>query len=409
MLQLLPVRDAASLVLFSDLVTEGTSSGDLIGDAVSYPFYQDLRRHNDLFQDLCAFREGEDNVIMHVSGEPETQVGYASLHLVSGNYFDVLDVQAAAGRLLRDSDDRPDAAPVAVMTYGLWKNRFHLDPGVLGKAVVLNGTTFTVAGVTDASFFGERIRSSPDFWVPLSFEPQATTREQSLLSANDHYWLNCMGRLKRGVTLKAAQAAVNAQLHSFYLAQAGTRLSADIRHKVDRVQIALKPGGSGISGLRYRYSKPLTVLMAVVALVLLIACANLAILLLARASARRQEFLCRLALGAASARVFRQVLTESILLSLIGGLAGGGFAWWSVRALVVLLHFDAVVKVKPDPNVLAFSIALSIATGILFGIIPAWQFSRLDLRPGSAKPVSWRARCLLSKSKTWASRAITSS
>jgi FtsX-like permease family protein/MacB-like protein len=278
------------------------------------------------------------------------------------------------------------------MTYSLWKNRFHLDPGILGKTVVLNGTAFTVAGVAAPSFFGERIRKSPDFWVPLSFQPQIMRREPSLLHAMDVYWLNCMGRFKPTVTLRVAQAAVDARLHSFYLAQAGAHPTADTWHKIERAQIMLKPGGGGISGLRYRYSKPLSVLMAVVALVLLIACANIATLLLARASARRQEFTCRLALGAPPTRVLRQVLTESILLALIGGLAGTVFAWWSVKTLVLLQHFDPVVKVEPDPAVLAFTLVLSIVTGILFGIVPAWRFSRLDPRVGNATNVSWHTR-----------------
>jgi predicted permease len=380
MLQLLPVRDPGGLVLFNDDVSEGVTSGDLIGGAVSYPFYRHLLAHNTEFQELCAFRESEDRTVMHVAGEPETEIGYASVHLVSGNYFDVLGVRTAAGRLLNSSDDTPASAPVAVMSYRLWRDRFRLDASVVGRTVVLNGAAFRVAGVTDPSFFGERVRKAPDFWLPLSFQPSVTTRERSMLEANDVYWLNCMGRLRAGHSMLGAQAFVNHQLYSFYLAQAGSHPSAETRDKITRTHIDLKRGGSGISGLRYRYGKPLAVLMAVVALVLLIACANVATLLLARAEARHHEFTCRLALGASRFRVLRQVLTECVLLSLIGGLTGVVFAWWTVHALVYLLHFDPVLEVRPDPAVLAFTLFLSIATGLLFGLLPAWRFSRPHAR-----------------------------
>ena len=192
-----------------------------------------------------------------------------------------------------------------------------------------------------------------------------------------------MGRLKPGVTLEHAQASANLLLHQIYAEQAGAHPSPGTRRKIGEARIELKPGGGGISGLRFLYSKPLHVLLAVVAMVLLIACANIATLLLARASARRAEFMARLALGASRGRLLRQVLTEALLLSVIGGGAGALLAWWGVKLLVLLLDINPVVKVKPDAAVLTFTFLLSLLTGVLFGIFPALQFSRLDPRPGN--------------------------
>jgi hypothetical protein len=262
MLQFLPVRDPGRLVLFNDDISTGVYSGDdFSSNEFSYPSFQYLQLHNDLFVSLCAFRQNTDRVVMHVAGTSEAgPQERASAHLVSGNYFDTLGVNAALGRLFKGSDDTLSAARVAVISYGFWRDRFHLSHSVLGQSVVLNGTVFIIVGVADSSFFGERIESPPDFWLPLSVQPQVLQRDDwsnsraMWLTTRDVYWLNFMGRLKPGINLQTAQAAVNLRLRQFYSEQAGAHLSPDVRRKIENVRVELKPGGGGISGLRYLYS-----------------------------------------------------------------------------------------------------------------------------------------------------------
>jgi macrolide transport system ATP-binding/permease protein len=396
MLRSLPVRDPARLVLFYDGITTGAYSGrDFKSNVFSYPFWQYLQTNNEPFESLAAFRQGNDRVILHIRGSHDTGPSeQAIVHLVSGNYFEVLGVHAAAGRVLTPSDESLAAPRVAILSYPFWRDRFRLDPAILGHEVVLNGTAFAIVGVADREFFGERVQTAPDFWLPLSVQPEILRRE-SWRRSDDIYWLNFIGRMRLGLTLDRAQSAMNLRLHQFYLDQAGGRLSPEASRRIEDTRIQLKPGGGGISGLRYLYSTPLHILIAMVAIVLLITCANIATILLARGLARRQEFLARLALGASRGRLLRQVLTESILLSVIGGIVGAGFAWWGVKALVLFLHVNpVVVKVRPDPTILAFTFALSVLTGILFGIFPALRFSRLKPRsadiPKSAAIGKWR-------------------
>ena len=391
MLQNLPVRDPGRLVLYYDGVSTGVYSGDgFSSNMLSFPLWEYLKAHNKSFIGMSAFRQGVDRVTMHIaeysgSGPRER----ATAHLVSGNYFGVLGVNPAIGRVLRQSDDTPAANPVAVISYNFWRDRFRLDRNITGKVVVLNGTSFSIVGVAAREFFGERVESPPDFWVPLSFQPQML-QEKSWLSARDVNWLNMIGRLAPGDTLRSAEAALNVQVHRFNAELAGPHPTPETRRKMDNVYVSLKPGGSGISWLRFQYSEPLHLLMAVVGVVLLIACANIATLLLARDAARRPEFLARLALGASPLRLLRQVLTESILLSVIGGIAGALFAWWGVKMLTHLLQVSPVVKIRPDPLVLAFTVGISLLTGVIFGVIPAIRSSRIEPRPGNAfRPAGW--------------------
>jgi predicted permease len=376
LLRMLPVQHPEQLVMLDQ---QGPTQGKVENDnSFSYPMYKDFRDRSPVFSGVLArFPLG-----MSVSYRGQTEL--ASGDLVSGNYFEVLGVRAWAGRTFTQDDDRtPGAHPVAFLTHGYWQRRFGGDRAILNQTLVINGHALTVVGIGPPGFSGTEIGRSADVMVPVMMKAQMTPTWNDLDNRRS-WWLNVFARLKPGVTLTQADAAMNVLYRQIEAEEVKGIQGWDqkLRDRFINKHLDILPGGKGQSELRRGSSAPLKVLMWMVGLVLLIACANVANLLIARAAGRQKEIALRLALGARRSQIVRQLLVESLLLAVLGGAAGLLAASWAGDALMKMAPSEAVARsfsITPDLRILGFNFAVAIAAGLLFGMAPALRTTRPNI------------------------------
>ena len=383
-LRVLPVRNPQELV---QMHWDGASYGpNISGDALSFPLYRDLRDHNQVFSDVLCYHQMVFGV--RYRDQSERVEG----ELVSGNYFDALGVKPAIGRILTPEDDRvPGGHPLAVLSYDYWMERFHSDPGIIGQTITTNGFPLTVIGVSGRGFHGMEVGNSANIYVPIMMRNQVTPRmwtDMFGLEVRRGRWVRVIGRLKPGITREQAKASLQPLFHSILemevLQKDFANVTDEARKAFLRSSLGIIPAARGRSSVREQYGTPLLLLMAIVGLVLLLACANVANLLLARATGRQRETAIRRALGAGNRRIARQSLVESILLGFLGGTAGVLLAIWTDHLLLGMIGVEDVrlgLSSTPDLRILGFALAVSVLTAILFGLAPAFGASRLDLAP----------------------------
>ena len=385
MLRALPVLEPARLVLFGNANSAGITIGfpDSSTDLFSYLTYRDISQRTESFSGLAAVHSFPSRVhgVVHTVGSTG-ELEQINAQMVSGTYFSVLGVNALLGRTLTADDDvAPGGHPVVVASHSWWQRRFAGNPAIIGSTINIDKTAYTIIGVTPREFFGTTVGDSPDIWVPLSMEEQLPPGFKGL-TERMFQSLYLIGRLKPGVGVEQAGAETNLLFKQLLNEYSGPQPSAERLQDIQQATIELTPAGRGLSELRSEFSLPLKILMVVVGVVLLIACANIANLLMARAAARQQEFTVRVALGASPARIGRQLFTESLLLALIGGLAGTLLGSWGSSAMVSMVSTGPQIlplNVEPDLRVLAFTLIVSIVSAVVFGTAPAIRASRVEL------------------------------
>ncbi len=382
LLRLLPVKNAKDLTL---LTMRGRHYGsNWGGNSISYPMYRDFQDRNQVFSGMfCRFSR---SVSLTFDGHTEL----TRSELVSGTYFPVLGVGAALGRTFNENDDvTPSGHPVVVLSYDYWKTRFAGDPQIVGKKIVVNGNNMTIVGVSQEGFDGVELGNAAKIFIPVMMQPDLMPLNPEFLKERRTRWVNAFGRLKPGVTETQAKAAIQPIMHAMLEQEvqeaAFSTASPFTRQEFLKCTIDVLPGSQGRSYFRQTLTTPLWVLMAITGSVLLIACANLANLLLARATGRYKEMAIRLAMGANRGRIISQLLTESLLLSFLGGAAGIVFALWADHLLMAAyLPSDSQglkIATTPDLRILLFTIAVTTVTGLLFGLAPALQATKPDVAP----------------------------
>lgn len=351
------------------------------GRSFSYPFFRELTERTDVFTDLFAFAPvgmGRQNTTLTADGGGER----VDAEMVSGSFFKGLRVVPELGRAISPEDER-STARVAVISHAYWSRRFAGTRDIVGKTISLNENAFEVIGVAPHGFFGVQPGRMPDVWIPLMELPGLTPwgsrpeRLTSFVTAHDYWWVRVMGRMREGNDRSGAERALDGALQNYV----STVLPAADRQRLPH--LGLQPGAAGIDVLRSTYERPLRILMSIAAAVLLIACANVAVLLLSHGMARRRELAMRLALGATRARLVRQLMTESLALAVVGATLGMLCAAWTARALLLLVPAvqRPVLDTPMDAGVLMFAITVAVATSVLFGVAPALVASRVDVLP----------------------------